>query len=210
MPNPYGGAKTQTALGRGAPIAAALAFIAAALGACGGAQDGVPPAEVDGSLVALGDQVAIAPDAWRRRQPRNSMRLAEFTLPPDPGATDTAEVVVYFFGAGQGGDVEANVERWRMQFTDEDGSHPDPAVEPVADAFHPTTLVEMSGRYARGMGMGSSPEDARADQVLLAAVVEAPAGNLYVQMYGPSAVVRAQRDAFVRFVRGIRPHPETD
>ena len=29
---------------------------------------------------------------------------------------DGAECVVYFFGAGQGGSIEANVERWKGQF----------------------------------------------------------------------------------------------
>jgi len=40
------------------------------------------------------------------------MRAATYTIVPAAGDTASAECVVYFFGAGQGGSVEANLDRW--------------------------------------------------------------------------------------------------
>jgi hypothetical protein len=41
--------------------------------------------------------------------------------------------------------------------------------------------------------------------MLIAAVVETPRGNLYVQLHGPSDLVRSKRGEFLAFVRTIRP-----
>lgn len=183
---------------------ACLLFVLAT--ACGGGGSN-PTVDVEGTIVSLGPNVAVAPEAWNARQPRNTMRLAEFTLPASAGAADTAEVVVFFFGSGQGGDVAANMERWSAQFTDADGNHPEPTTETLDDVAFPTTIVQYEGSYNRGIGMGGAPAEAKPDQVLVAAVIEAPGGNLYAQMYGPRETVLAQRDAFLGFVRSVRPHP---
>jgi hypothetical protein len=49
-----------------------------------------------------------SPDRRRRCAPRPA------PSPPRPGDTAAAECVVYFFGAGQGGSVEANIRRWKV------------------------------------------------------------------------------------------------
>jgi hypothetical protein len=45
------------------------------------------------------------------------MRAASYTVAAAPGDAAPSECVVYFFGAGQGGSIEANFERWKSQFT---------------------------------------------------------------------------------------------
>jgi hypothetical protein len=174
------------------------------LAACGNG-NGAAPAAINGSPVALLEYVTTAPAAWSARQPSSEMRLAEFTLPATAGQ-EAGEVVVFFFGAGQGGSVEANAERWQGQFTDDRGEHPQPTITHEQNTAFTTTLVELRGSYARNIGMGANAAGAKPDQVLLAAVVETPKGNLHIQMHGPAADVLAQRAAFLAFVRGIRPH----
>ena len=83
------------------PGARWLASLALALAAAAAAQDGQPRLEV------LGYSGPV-PASWQREQPSSSMRLAQFRLPGEP----EAHLVVYFFGAGQGGTVEMNVARW--------------------------------------------------------------------------------------------------
>jgi hypothetical protein len=177
--------------------------------ACG--RDGAASAAPDmpGTPVALLDYVAVAPPAWQARPPASTMRLAEFALPDAGGETEPSEVVVFFFGPGQGGSVEANLNRWSAQFSDAEGNHPEPAIQKVPDAAFATTIVEFRGNYARGIGMGGTPDEAKPDQILLAAVVETPGGNLYVQAHGPAASIMAQEDAFRAFVSGIRSHPQS-
>ena len=54
------------------------------------------------------------PRAWSD-QPGSSMRVATYKVPGPKGA-EAGEVAVFFFGSGQGGSVDANVERWSRQF----------------------------------------------------------------------------------------------
>ena len=60
------------------------------------------------------------PDGWETVQTSSRMRLAQWALPGD--GDEAAEVVIFFFGPGQGGGVEANLARWFSQFEQPDGS----------------------------------------------------------------------------------------
>lgn len=161
----------------------------------------------DGQTITVLDYAATVPSDWDSLAPTSTMRLAEFRV-PDAGEGG-ADVVVYHFGAGQGGSVAANTERWTAQFFDADGGHPEPETERIAGTHFPTTMVTLEGAYARTIGMGGTAADAVPGQMLLAAVVETPQGNLYVQMHGPRAAVRAARGSFLAFLRSIGPAAAT-
>ncbi len=145
----------------------------------------------------------VVPSGWHARPPASRMRLAEYAV-SGTDSTNGAEVVVYFFGPGQGGSAEANMARWRAQFSEPDGSPvPEQVTRDSSGAF-PITVAEYHGTYARGIGAGSAIEDARPGQALAAAIAETPHGTLFIQLFGPEAEVHAQREAFLRFVRGLR------
>src|ERR671912_2758201 len=61
-----------------------------------------------------------APAAWKAEAAR-PMRAATYSIPNVAGESGTAECVVNYFGPGQGGDVAANMERWRGQVLGADG-----------------------------------------------------------------------------------------
>jgi hypothetical protein len=190
-------------------FAFALMAATAVSASCTRGESGNPTVEIEGQPVALLEYVATSPADWQGRQPASQMRLAEFVTPAAAGADAGAEVVVYFFGAGQGGSVEANIERWKSQFADSEGNHPEPVTARDSASHFPATFVQLRGSYTRSIGMGDTAVVAKPDQVLMAAVVETPRGNLHVQMHGPAASVLAQEAAFRGFVRGIRPHAPT-
>src|SRR5437867_841827 len=56
---------------------------------------------------------------------RPIMRTATYNVPPTAGDRGSAECVVYFFGAGQGGGAEANIERWKGQLRQPGGKPAD-------------------------------------------------------------------------------------
>lgn len=101
------------------------------------------------------------------------------------------------------GSVEANVDRWRSQFSRPDGQPVQPRVEPLRVNGLTATLVELQGSYARQVGM-SSGVAGKPDQTLLAVVVETPHGNLTFQLHGDKATVAQQRQGFVDLVQGLR------
>jgi len=161
------------------------------------------PCLADGQSVTLLDITSSVPADWVASEPSSGMRLLQFTVPSD-GAGESAQLVVYYFGPGQGGSLEANVARWSSQFSTDDGPV-EPVITPL-DGNLPATLVELTGSYARGVGIGPVG-DALPNRTLLAGVVETPRGNLYPQLHGPADLVAKHRADFVRFITGMRPVP---
>jgi len=153
------------------------------------------------STVSLLDYETSVPAKWAPRAPASSMRLAEYVVPAD--AQGSAEVVVYFFGKGQGGNVDANLTRWKAQFSTSDGSPvPETIVRDSTGAF-PITFAEYRGNYRRGIGTGSA-DSVRAGQTLIAGIAETPRGTLFIQLFGNAARVAEEKPAFLQFVRGLR------
>ena len=136
------------------------------------------------TVTLLGYQTAV-PSGWTSRTPSSSTRLAEYTTPGTPGA----EVIVYFFGKGVGGGVDANLARWRGQFSSSGGSPVAEKVTRDSTGAFPVTIAEYTGTYARGIGAGDASQ-AKPNQTLVAAIAETPKGTLFVQLFGPSAAVR--------------------
>ncbi len=152
--------------------------------------------------VALLEYQTTVPAGWASRTPSSSMRLAEFTTPAVAGKG--AEVIAYFFGGGQGGSVEANLVRWHAQFSNPDGQPVKQTLLAPKSSVFKTTIAEYRGTYARGIGAGSAPDAALLNHVLIAAIVETPKGTLTFQLFGPSAAVDAQRDAYIAFVSALK------
>ena len=175
------------------PLRAFYLFsVAAALSA------GVRDLAAQGNTITLLDYKATVPAAWVSRTPSSASRLAQFMAP----GSDSAEIVVFFFGASMGGNVDANLARWRGQFTNGDTK---PAYERVthdSSGTFPLTIAEYSGTYRRGLGMGSA-DSVRTGQTLIATIVETPRGAMFIQLFGPNARVSAERDTFLKFVKGI-------
>ena len=151
--------------------------------------------------VALLDYKAVVPAGWTSKTPSSDMRLAEFVVPSPAGKAD---VVVYFFGSGRGGDIDANLERWRGQFSSPDGK---PVYEKTTSetvGAISLTIAEFRGTYDRGMGTGGNGEAARPNNTLLAVIAETAAGTMYFQLFGDSKAVDAARDAYMTFVRSLK------
>lgn len=179
-------------------LIAVLAGATLALVGCSAAGDAA-----GGPAVTLLDYTTHVPTAWQARTPSNPMRIAEYQI-PGSGGGQGADVVVYYFGPGQGGTVQANIARWQSQFSDPGGGHVQPTVTQEKGTTFPTTVAEFHGSYARGVGMGMGDTAAVPDQGLLAAIVETPKGNLFFQLFGPDAIVTGQKADFLRFVRGLK------
>jgi hypothetical protein len=146
-----------------------------------------------------------AQPGWVARTTTSAMRVAEFALPKADGDAEDASLVVYFFG-GQGGTVQANLDRWIGQMTQPDGK----ASKDVAKTSTMTsrgmtiTLVDVPGTYVAEMTPGATERFNKPNFRLRAAVVETPAGPYFIKVVGPAKTM-AQWDASVTaFVRSVR------
>ena len=131
------------------------------------------------------------------------MRAATYIIAPTGGDKASAECGVYFFGAGQGGSVEANVERWKGQFKGPDGK---PAAAKLAKrTVHglAVTTIDVSGEYS-GMGGPMAAGRAVADYRLMGSIVEGPGGNLFVKFTGPAKTIAANQQKFEQLVASFQ------
>jgi hypothetical protein len=151
--------------------------------------------------LSLLDYHTTVPAGWTSRAPSSTSRLAEFVIPET--AAGSAEVVVYFFGPRQGGNVDANLARWRSQFSNPDSSPVYERVTRDSSGAFPLTIAEYRGSYRRGIGAGSA-DSVRAGQELIAAIVETPRGVMFIQMFGPIARVVAERETYMRLLKDLK------
>ena len=106
-----------------------------------------------------------------------------------------SECVVYFFGQGQGGTVEANLERWRGQFTVNGQPAPAKTANKTIHGLNVTTM-DVTGTYVATGGMAITPHAPKADYRMLAAIVEGPSGNIFIKFTGPVRTVTANISKF--------------
>lgn len=154
------------------------------------------------SSVSFLEYKAAVPRGWTPAPSTSSMRLAQYTI-AGPGGTVGAEVVVYFFGQGQGGNVAANLARWKGQFSVPAGERVYEKVTRDSTGAFPVTVAEYRGTYARGIGAGDAAA-AKSGQSLIAAIAETPKGTLFFQLFGDTDRVTAQRDALIKFVKSLK------
>jgi hypothetical protein len=154
------------------------------------------------SAALLADTVAglkwTPPAGWKSTG-STSMRAATYPVPAVAGDKDAAECAVYFFGAGQGGSVQANMDRWKGQFTGPGGA---PAAAKIAKTtVHglPVTTIDASGAYSGMAGPGVAPVAAQGYR-LLGAIIEGPGGNVFIKFTGPAKTMAANQMKFQQMV----------
>jgi hypothetical protein len=157
-----------------------------------------------GTVVDLGGLKAVAPAAWKEMPTSSPMRVIQFTV---PGKAGDAEVVVFFFGQGQGGSVEDNVARWKKQFEPPAGKTIDQVskVETIKGAGGDISLLDISGTYLfKARPMDPSPGEPRPNHRMLAAVLPTPKGNYYIRLVGPEKTVGAAAKDFTSWLKAFK------
>jgi len=155
--------------------------------------------------IAVAGVLLTPPVGWEPVEPESRMRKAQFAAPAAEG-DQAAQVVVFHFGAGQGGSVEANLARWARQVLDESGEPVIPEITQEEGEILRTTVAVYQGEYQSGMP--GQPREPRPGWMLLGGIVEGgPEGPLFVRMTGPASAVEPQLDRFETFIRSARPAP---
>lgn len=174
------------------------------------AQNPAPPAAAPPA--AMGSQVPPSalpmgitwedPSGWRRLPGSNPMRKATYTPPRAAGDSEDPELAVFYFGPGQGGGIDANVDRWIKQFPD---VKPDAVrrEERQANGLRQHTVEIANATFSSGMPGG--PTQPKKGFALLGGIVEAPSGAYFFKMTGPTASVKGSREAFYKLLDSVKP-----
>lgn len=142
------------------------------------------------------------PAGWQRG-PDRPMRKATYVVPKAAGDTADGEMAVFYFGAGQGGDVESNITRWTAQFGDVKPESIQRSERTVSDLVQ--HIVEIpQGTYTNSMAM-HGPKEPQPNFALLGAVVDSPSGKHFFKLTGPANTVKAAKEDFFKLLDSAKP-----
>jgi hypothetical protein len=134
------------------------------------------------------------------------MRLATYQVPAATGDQAGGECAVYYFGQGQGGSVEANIDRWIGQFQQPNGKPSKDAAKVDKRTIKglKVTTVDVSGAYT-GMGGPRAPAGPpKQSYRLLGAIVEGPQGSIFFKFTGPAKTVGENQDSFEKMIFSLK------
>lgn len=124
------------------------------------------------------------PAGWEEQPPPNDIIQAEYRI-----GTKAGSIRVTMSSAG--GSKEANVQRWRGQFSRE-ANDPEPQQETVVIDGEEAILVELVGTFRDGFGGGGEQRK----HCMLGAVIPTGPANFFVKMTGPREAVLEHREEF--------------
>jgi hypothetical protein len=144
-----------------------------------------------------------APAEWTTQAER-PMRAATYSIPAAKRDKEVGELAVFYFGAANGGGVDANVKRWVDQFQSPDGTSAAKSakIKKETIAGLPTTMVDVKGTYAAGAMMG--PATPKPGFRLLGAIVEGPGGAVFFKLTGPEKTVAGAEKPFRKLLDGMK------
>lgn len=146
-----------------------------------------------------------APDGWVKEQTTSSMRVAQYKLPKAEGDPEDALLVVYYFGATQGGAVQANIDRWISQMQQPDGSASKDKAKTETSTVNglKVTSVDVSGTYTAEMAPGTPGQRNEAKYRMRAAVIETPKGNYFLKLVGPAKTMGHWEQSVTDFLKSF-------
>lgn len=156
---------------------------------------------LDGKPMSIAGITFTPASQWEDFGP-SGMRAASYAYGPLEEDTRAANLAVFHFGKGQGGTIEANIDRWISQFSMPDGR--DPAAAAIrydrqvgGYAAHVVTLFGIYNESVRPM---SQEKIAREEYRLVAIIVEAPGGNVFFKLTGPDKTATIMIEAFITMI----------
>jgi hypothetical protein len=167
-------------------------------GESGSMGSGTPPGDV---MVEAGGDPGIewnVPGRWTREE-GSPMRLATYGIPAASGDAEGGRCAVYYFGPGQGGGTDANIQRWIGEF--ENPESPKRSTKSIRELQIST--VRVRGTYMAHAGMGGGSET-RPNHQLYGAIVEGPSGSVFFKFTGPAKTVDAAAGEFESMIGSLR------
>ena len=164
--------------------------------------------EQKGTLVVIDGLQSRAPAEWQERQPANEMRLKEFRLPAAKKGESNAELVIFFFGTGQGGSVDANIKRWKDTFVPPEGKKLDDVAK--TDSFKVSgvavTYLDISGTYlSKFPPFAPNAKTVRKPNYrLLGVVFESKKGPYFIKLTGPAETVAHYKKGFDEWLKAFK------
>lgn len=144
------------------------------------------------------------PKAWTA-QAQRPMRAATYTIPRAPGDSEDGECAVFYFGPGQGGGVQANLDRWIGQM-EQPGGKPSRDVAKIAKQTVnglATTTIDVPGTYLFSPSPMSPNKTPKPGYRLIGAIVEGPEGAVFFKLTAPAKTAAAAEAPFQAMLKSV-------
>lgn len=138
---------------------------------------------------ALADFSLTIPEGWEEVPAANNMRVTQFRIKAHP----EYDVVVSYFG-NNGNMVDANVSRWRGQFTKED------SYENLPLESKGPTGIKILGTYKIKPFPMAQEFTESPDYGMLAAILPSKDGPYFIKFTAPKAVIDEQEPVFTQLL----------
>jgi hypothetical protein len=167
------------------------------------ASSAAPGAAAPAAKALPGDISWSEPASWKRSPRQVPMRKATYQIPHTPKDKEDAELGIFYFGPGQGGTVDANVDRWVKQFSDVPLDKVKRADRSANGLVQHTVEIDSGTFNANSMMQGAAKP--KENFALLGAIVEAPSGAYFFKLTGPADTVAAARADFYKLLDSVQP-----
>ncbi len=159
------------------------------------------------SIDVFGQGTLQVPAEFKRVEPKSRIVQHEFVA--SVGVDDSEETArITMMEAG--GDVNANVRRWKGQFSG--GDKQANRTEELSIGKWSVHLVDINGSYAESMGGGpfSGGKVVQRENYAMIGAIIAPADakpespKFFVKLIGPANVVKANRESLITMVKSLK------
>lgn len=163
-----------------------------------------PPAITGLPLTVAGLTFTI-PAKWQAETPATPARAGQWHLAPHGPAGETAELILFYFGAHAGGSAQENIDGWIDTVSTGDG-HPAAAEVKTRNVNGlKISQVVLFGTYNEPQAIAGIPPQPRTHFGLVGVVVDTPQGNLYWQLTGPEALITAHLPLLNKMIDSVHP-----
>jgi len=164
--------------------------------------------EKKGTVVKLDGLQSRTPADWVEEKPSSNLRKYQFKIPRAKDDKTDAELMIFFFGAGQGGSAAENVKRWKGFFIPPQGKNIDDVakVTQMKVGGAAVTYLDVQGTYKfkERPFDPSSKEELRPDSRMLGVVFESQGGPYFIRLVGPAKTVAQHKAAFDDWLKAFK------
>ncbi len=148
------------------------------------------------------------PRAWIRVPAHSDERAAQWKLRRAVGDAEDGELVLFFFGKGEGGSVEENLDRWRALFILPEG-------RPRREAGVVTTRtarglrvtkLDIAGTYKPPQTSDGLLPPTKRGHRMLAAMIDGETGPWFFRATGPRTTIAQATSAFDAMLDSVEAH----
>jgi hypothetical protein len=160
-----------------------------------------------GTIIDLGGLKSRTPDNWVAEKPTSNLRVAQMRVPKVGSDKEDAELVIFYF-EGQGGDVDANLKRWKGMFFPPRGKTIDDVstVENTKVGEVPMTTLDIQGTYKfkKAPFVPDSQAELKPGYRMLATYFGSKNGPYFIRLVGPAATVGENKKGYESWLKNFK------